>query len=83
MIIKEEFYNIKCDCCGKTINDKWLPDELSARGEMAEDGSAIRIGGKDYCYDCYDYDDDLNLVTKDGRKFDGDTEEEITGNEAR
>ena len=45
MIIKEEFYNIKCDC--------------------------------------YDYDDDLNIVTKDGRRFDGDTEEEITGNETR
>ena len=40
MIIKEEFYNIKCDCCGKTINDEWMPDEQSARGEMAEEDSA-------------------------------------------
>ena len=26
---------------------------------------------------CWHYDDDDNIVTKDGRKFNGDTEEEI------
>ena len=35
------------------------------------------LGGKDYCPDCWSWDDDDNIVTKDGRKFDGDTYEEI------
>lgn len=35
------------------------------------------LGGKHYCGCCWYYDDDDNIVTKDGRKFNGDTEEEI------
>jgi len=35
------------------------------------------LGGHDYCHDCWQWDDDDNIVTKDGRKFDGDTYERI------
>lgn len=75
MIIKEEFFNVKCDCCGRVINDAWMPDVKAAEQELEETGA--KLGGKHYCYDCYDYDDDLNIVTKDGRKFNGNTEKEI------
>lgn len=75
---------IICDGCGETfengdgfvcyIND---PDG----GLIWSDAGLsdwIELGGKHYCPDCWKYDDDDNIITKDGRKFDGNTHEEIT-----
>ena len=75
MIITGTLYNIKCDCCGRVINDEWLPDVKAAELELEETG--VKLGGRHYCFDCYDYNDNMDIVTKDGRKFDGRTEKEI------
>ena len=76
-IIKEYFYNIECDVCGKCADVTcWHTDENTAKEYMSENGFK-ELGGKHYCGCCWYYDDDDNIVTKDGRKFNGDTEEEI------
>lgn len=79
MIIKEYFYNVQCDCCGIGLGneDLWRNDEEGAKEDAFDNGGFKHLGGKDYCPSCWQYDDDDNIVTKDGRKFDGDTEEEI------
>ena len=53
-----------------------IKDFVHAKEYMDENGFK-ELGGKHYCGDCWHYDDDDNIVTKDGRKFNGDTEEEI------
>ena len=76
-IIKEYFYNIECDVCGECADVTcWHTDPDTAKLYLDENGFK-ELGGKHYCGDCWHYDDDDNIVTKDGRKFNGDTEEEI------
>ena len=76
-IIKEYFYNIECDVCGEGADvTYWHTDPDDAKLHLDENGFK-ELGGKHYCGDCWHYDDDDNIVTKDGRKFNGDTEEEI------
>lgn len=77
MLVKANCYNVKCDCCGTFASEEdWLVDEDAAKQE-AEYSSFLNLGGKDYCLDCYRYDDEARIVTKDGRVFDGETYEEI------
>lgn len=76
-IIKEYFYNIECDVCGECADVTcWHTDPDAAKLYLDENGFK-ELGGKHYCGYCWHYDDDDNIVTKDGRKFNGDTEEEI------
>ena len=76
-IIKEYFYNIECDVCGECADVTcWHTDPDAAKLYLDENGFK-ELGGKHYCGCCWYYDDDDNIVTKDGRKFNGDTEEEI------
>lgn len=76
-IIKEYFYNIECDVCGELADTEcWHTDSDAAKLYLDENGFK-ELGGKHYCGCCWHYDDDDNIVTKDGRKFNGDTEEEI------
>ena len=77
MIISERFYNVECDCCGALANEElWRCDEEGAK-EDAQEADYLVLGEKCYCPNCYQYDDDDNIVTKDGKKFNGDTHEEI------
>lgn len=77
MILKVEFYNIKCDCCGSLLSEEtWWDDRETSESLLSECGWK-KLGGCHYCPDCRYYDDDDNIVTKDGRKFDGETEKEI------
>lgn len=77
MKIQETFHNVKCDNCGGLLD----PDVYYESEELAEqvfnELGFKHLGGKDYCYNCWGWDDDDNIITKDGRKFNGDTEEEI------
>lgn len=83
MKIKVESYKIVCDGCGDTF---YTSDDFACfiddvdgsliKGE-AESSSWISIGNKHYCPDCHQIDDDDNIVTKDGKKYDGETYEEI------
>lgn len=76
MRFKEEFFGVKCDCCGGLLDDDNLYPESEIPTIMSC-GGWKHLGGKDYCPDCWGYDDDDNIITKDGRKFDGDDYEEI------
>lgn len=63
MIKPVTMYTIVCDCCGKTLLyedfvSAWT-DECSAR-EVAQDSAWLNIEGKDYCPDCYEYDEDID-----------------------
>lgn len=81
-VIKEYFYNVKCDCCGQHLGNEalWRADEQGAKDDAyGEDGGFIHLGGKDYCPSCYEIDENDNYVTKDGKVFDGDTQEEMNG----
>lgn len=82
MTITGTFYNVKCDCCGCMADEEmWHNEENTVRGEVMANESWKTLGGKDYCPNCWHYDDDNWLgeviITKDGRKFDVDTEEEL------
>ena len=37
----------------------------------------IKLGGKDYCQDCWVYDKDGNIITSDGNSWNSETFEEI------
>lgn len=74
-----------CDCCGDTyetmqgwtciVDDKDGGDILAEA--MDEDYPWLRIGGKHYCPKCYKVDENDIATTKDGKKYDMQTEEEI------
>ena len=63
-IVKECFYNVECDRCGKLANEElWKDDEAFAK-EEAVDSGFIEVDGKHYCPDCYTIDDEDNIVVK-------------------
>ena len=76
MKISEIVYNVKCDACGYILDDENLYPDEELPTIMEEDGWK-HLGDKDYCMDCWTWDDDNNIITKDGKKFDGETYEEI------
>lgn len=78
--IKEYFHNIQCDCCGEIASESWPNNEDDAN-TYADDSGYITLGDRDYCPNCVTIDDDDNYVTKDGRKYDGETHEEIDNSE--
>ena len=69
MKVERRYYNIKCDCCGQLLDpDSYWDDGLE---EMAEECSWKALEpDKHYCPDCYEWDDEDHLVTKDGKKWD-------------
>ena len=71
MITKKEFYNIKCDCCGQLLDDENYWDEIEGVESMLETcGWKTMEDGKHYCHECFHYDDNDMLVTKDGHIYD-------------
>ena len=83
MKVKVEAYKIGCDCCGGIFCDS--DGYVCFDGDV--DGSVIRneadssgwmeIGDKHYCPNCYEINDNDEIVTKDGHKYDYDTREKI------
>ena len=69
MDLQETFYNKKCDCCGVKLDDEHYWQEREAIDQMMHEEGWKHLGGQDYCHDCWQWDDDDNIVTKDGRKF--------------
>jgi hypothetical protein len=66
MIIKETFYGVECDACGKLFEGyeySFWSDENYAL-ENATDSEWIKDDKKHYCPDCYSYDDNDNLIIK-------------------
>lgn len=59
MIKEVTYYDIICDRCGKSLaeeSEMCYPDTNSAL-MVAEQSEWRRIGGKDYCPDCYGLDE--------------------------
>ena len=77
MNVKEYFFNRKCDCCGAMLDEDMWHNETQTLNDVAAEAYWQHLDGRDYCHDCWDYDDDDNIVCKDGRKFDRDTYERI------
>lgn len=65
MILKKEFYNIKCDCCGRSADEMWYDTEEAVRYVATESGWLLHWD-KVYCPDCYDFDGNDNLIIKKG-----------------
>lgn len=64
MIIKEIFYGVKCDRCGKIHNDgdhEFWNDEHSPV-EYAMDSDWIEKENKHYCDDCYELSDEAGEI---------------------
>jgi len=65
MVKETLYYTVICDCCKKDSNDG---SEYSAWGDIyqakdvAMESDWIHEEGKDYCPDCYEYDDNDNLI---------------------
>ena len=76
-LLKEYFYNIKCDVCGCLYDEEsWQASSEYFSGEPEENGW-LKLGGKDYCPDCWEYDEDDNIITSDGKRWNSETYEEI------
>lgn len=63
MIKPVTMYSVICDRCGKTFGEDdgiiaWV-DECTTR-EQAMESEWIEIGDKQYCPDCYEFDDELD-----------------------
>lgn len=76
MKVTEIFHNIECDCCKALVDEMHWSDPETIKMTYDEEGWK-NLGGKDYCPDCYESDDNDNIITKDCKKFDGETYEEI------
>lgn len=64
MIRKVEMYQCVCDGCGKEFVDDynnycaWVDETYAA--EAAYENDWTNIEGKDYCPDCYEYDEETD-----------------------
>ena len=76
MIVSDTFYNVKCDSCGAMLNDMWYQESETTEAALEECGW-MKLGERHYCEDCWTRDDDDNIVTDDGRKYDDYTHKEI------
>lgn len=74
---------IVCDSCGKHYEDGngmvcYLGDtDGSGIEQEALNSEWESLGDKHYCPDCYFIDENDNIVTKDGKVWDANTEKEI------
>lgn len=69
MIKEVTYYDFICDRCGKSLTEEsemCFPDTDSAE-MVAKDSEWKKIGGKHYCADCYNLDEDTDeYVPKKG-----------------
>lgn len=76
-LVKEYFYNIECDACGCLCDDElWKADSQGAQ-ETADESGWQKLGEKNYCPKCWKYDENDNIITADGKLWNGDTLIEI------
>lgn len=66
MLLKKEFFSIKCDCCGCIADEcMWHKTEEDARCVAGESGWLFHHD-KAYCPECWDFDGNDNLIIKKG-----------------
>jgi len=70
-IVTKLFYAVKCDCCGKLFPPEnefeeytyWSDSNFAI--QCAEEGDWLTTeNDENYCINCYQYDDDDNLILK-------------------
>lgn len=72
MIYTEKFYLAKCDNCGQQA-EFWdgviaLNDIQNVKDCLAYSDWYVTVGGHVYCPDCYDFDDNDNLIIKKNKE---------------
>lgn len=79
MIINRTFHNVECDHCGALLDEEtWWDDKEALTTNILPDCGWIECeGSRHYCEECWTRDDDDNIVTKDGRKWDDYDHKEI------
>ena len=70
MKVSELFYNVKCDCCGELLDPEMWYEEDDPIGQIYDEEGWKHFGDKDYCMECWQWNDEDCIVTKDGRIFD-------------
>ena len=76
-VVKEYFYNIECDVCGCLCDDELWNKNSRGIKEIADESGWIKLGGKDYCPDCWEYDENGDIVTADEKLWDIKTRKEV------
>jgi hypothetical protein len=68
MIRKQEFFNAECDHCGAMLcEENWWDKEVIE--DLMKDCGWKTLEGRHYCENCWEFDDDGNIITKDGKKW--------------
>jgi hypothetical protein len=67
MVLEVIMYTIVCDGCGKDVNEGseysgW--NEENYVEEIRQEADWEKVDDEHYCTDCFEYDDDDNLVIK-------------------
>jgi len=68
MILRLDYYTVVCDNCGKQYCDEqngysaWNYEHAAM--EYASEEGWLKEDDKHYCPDCYEYDDNDNLIIK-------------------
>lgn len=67
MIKEVQMFTVICDNCGIDVNEGaeyscWSDKTYAEDSAMESDW--IKEGDKHYCFDCFSYDDDDNLILK-------------------
>lgn len=73
MIVEATIYNEKCDICG-SLADEWMWQNEPNRCHIEGDSHWQHLGGKDYCPNCWEWDDNDNIATADGKVWTEDGE---------
>ncbi len=65
MVKEVKMYTIVCDGCGCDVNEDsgyscW--SDVEHNEEIANDSDWMKVGDKHYCNDCFEYDDNDELV---------------------
>ena len=66
MIRKQDFFNIECDHCGAMLDEEnWWDDKETCESLLTE-CNWKKLGDRQYCDECWEYDDDDNIVIEIG-----------------
>jgi len=65
MVKEVKMFTIVCDVCGTDVNEDtgyscW--SDVEANEDIRQEEGWEKVGDKHYCNDCFEYDDDDNLV---------------------
>ena len=76
MIVEKKFNNIRCDACGQLLDEENWWDGKDVFDTMLDETGWLTLGDRHYCENCWEWDDNDHIVTKDGRRVDGKTRRE-------